>query len=236
MKKMNLIKRIVATGTVAALSVSMLAGTAIAAGFKSNEKGIWYENDDQSYPKSVWKWIDKDGDGKYECYAFDENGYAYVSTTTPDGYTTDAEGAWVKNGTKVLRDATGDLSDNAITASVANNSELTKDQYLNKINSINGVTETVYGVTSKDTTMQVKVHTTSNVSTSEIVTSKHSVKRTTSEGGNKDTSGPDMSQTSFDTNGPSVPAGAGQSSAAPLTDTTTIGVVGPDGTVDPLTD
>ena len=38
MKKMNLIKKIVVTGTVAALSVAMLAGTALAGQFVTNEK------------------------------------------------------------------------------------------------------------------------------------------------------------------------------------------------------
>lgn len=45
-------------------------------------------------PVSQWKWLDGNKDGIYECYAFDSNGYIYTNTTTPDGYTVNADGAW----------------------------------------------------------------------------------------------------------------------------------------------
>ena len=230
MKKMNLIKKIVVTGTAAALSVAMLAGTALAGQFVTNEKGTWYDNGDGTYPSSTWKWIDADGDGKFEAYAFDENGYLYVNATTPDGYTTDATGSWMQDGVKILRTALENISDSAIVnKAVTSLKNASAEDVLNYINALNGVTGQTYGTTSKTTTMTVKKVTTTNAG--DIATSKLTVTRKTADG--KDTAGsePDMSLTSYDTNGPSVPAGAAVSNAAPLTDATKVNVVGPDGKV-----
>ena len=40
-----------------------------------------------------WRWIDGNQDGVSECYYFDAEGWL-TSTTTPDGYTVNADGAW----------------------------------------------------------------------------------------------------------------------------------------------
>lgn len=54
-----------------------------------------------------WNWI-KGNDGKFRCYYFEETsnghrGAMYSGTTTPDGYTVDADGAWTVNGIVVTR-------------------------------------------------------------------------------------------------------------------------------------
>lgn len=54
-----------------------------------------------------WNWI-KGNDGKLRCYYFEEisnghRGAMYSGTTTPDGYTVDADGAWTVNGIVVTR-------------------------------------------------------------------------------------------------------------------------------------
>lgn len=46
-----------------------------------------------------WQWLDENNDGIAECYYFDEGGHKLTGTTTPDGYTVNADGAWVENGT-----------------------------------------------------------------------------------------------------------------------------------------
>ena len=48
---------------------------------------------------SGWEWIDSNGDGVAECYYFDTRGYMLAGTTTPDGYTVNADGAWVHDDT-----------------------------------------------------------------------------------------------------------------------------------------
>ena len=50
------------------------------------QKGWWYQNDDGTYLKDGWKWVN----GK--CYYFTSDGYCLTGTQTPDGYTVDASG------------------------------------------------------------------------------------------------------------------------------------------------
>lgn len=86
--------------TTMALIISMNT-TAYAA------KWIWtgtasryyYDANNFQYYKDGWHWIDDDRDGIAECYYFDAYGNLETSTTTPDGYTVNDDGAWVINGT-----------------------------------------------------------------------------------------------------------------------------------------
>lgn len=99
MKTMNIFKKAV----VAAMVVTMLmcnAMPAMAAGWQKNNIGWWYgtNDDNTTWYANGWQWIDGNGDGLAECYCFDSNGYMYENTTTPDGYTVNADGAWVENG------------------------------------------------------------------------------------------------------------------------------------------
>lgn len=89
---------VIATATMASQAM-----TAMAAEWKQNEIGYWYQEDNGSYPTNSWKWIN----GK--CYYFDSNGYMLANTTTPDGYTVDATGAWTVNGA-VQTQSTGQTS------------------------------------------------------------------------------------------------------------------------------
>lgn len=72
--------------------------TVFAAGWQQNATGWWWQNDDGSWPANSWQWLDGNGDGVAECYYFDGNGYMLANTTTPDGYTVNADGAWTVNG------------------------------------------------------------------------------------------------------------------------------------------
>lgn len=234
MKKMNLIKKIVATVSIAALSVSMFAGTVIAGQFVTDEKGVWYKNDDGTFPKSVWQWIDIDGDGQFLCYGFDENGYVYSGTTTPDGYTTAADGSWIENGIAVARTALENLDTNKIVDAATKTAQMIAESN-NKasqsaVDAINGIKSTT---TSESKTLKVGQLST-HINASDLVTSVY-VHKTVTEGAagigvnTDEDDGPDMKKTSYDTNGPSVPAGAVSNSVAPLTDASTVLVPGPDG-------
>lgn len=92
-------KRFLTMMTAAALSVAM-ATTAFAAGWQKNDTGWWYGTnaDNSAWHANGWQWIDGNGDGTAECYWFDHNGYMAENTTTPDGYTVNADGAWTVNG------------------------------------------------------------------------------------------------------------------------------------------
>jgi hypothetical protein len=87
----NKIKKI----TAIILAGTMILGTSVtafAAEWKQDNNGWWYQEDNGSYPTNSWKWIN----GK--SYYFGSNGYMLSNTTTPDGYTVNADGAWVVNG------------------------------------------------------------------------------------------------------------------------------------------
>lgn len=91
-------KLMVRTVWAAALAAAGMSMTAYAGSWKTDSNGRWYQNDDGSYPRNGWQWIDSDYDGVSECYYFDENGYVLTSTTTPDGCEVNGIGAWVKDG------------------------------------------------------------------------------------------------------------------------------------------
>ena len=93
-----------ATAALTALmATTAFAGTWIQDQSRpENENGVsnwWWQNDDGSYPAGagVWVWIDGNGDGWAEDYCFNESGWMYANTVTPDGYTVDASGAWTDN-------------------------------------------------------------------------------------------------------------------------------------------
>lgn len=86
---------IVAFGTAMCLSMTM---TAFAGQWQSDANGWWWQNDDGTYPSNTWQWIDGNHDGVAESYYFNPQGYCLLNTTTPDGYTVNASGAWIVNG------------------------------------------------------------------------------------------------------------------------------------------
>lgn len=87
-------KSLILTGLLSlSLSIPTFAGS-----WQLDSTGYWYQNDDGSYPVNCWQWIDGNNDGIAESYYFNDKGYILVNTTTPDGYTVDANGAWIVNG------------------------------------------------------------------------------------------------------------------------------------------
>ena len=94
---------ILTAGTTVLLSAVLLSTPALAGEWRANSTGFWYINDDGSYPTYAWQWIDGDGDGVYQCFAFDENGYLMLNQTTPDGYLVGEAGAWFDGVTPVTR-------------------------------------------------------------------------------------------------------------------------------------
>lgn len=82
-----------------ALSLSMALPAFAGSWQQDAAAGTWkYQNDDGTYFTNSWQWIDGNGDGIAESYYFDAQGNLLVNTTTPDGYTVDANGAWTVNG------------------------------------------------------------------------------------------------------------------------------------------
>lgn len=99
-KQGNIFKSAMVTALAGAMAAGM-AMTSFAAGWQHNDTGWWYgtNEDNTMWYASGWEWIDGNGDGVAECYYFDTRGYMMAGTTTPDGYTVNADGAWVHDDT-----------------------------------------------------------------------------------------------------------------------------------------
>ena len=86
------------------LATVALSMSAFAGQWKQDDTGWWYQNEDGTYVKSEWSWID----GK--CYYFNEDGYCLQSVQTPDGYSVDAQGAWIEGGVVQTQEQSQDSS------------------------------------------------------------------------------------------------------------------------------
>lgn len=86
------------TAVLTAALTAAFGMTVFAAGhWEKDAAGYWWQEEDGSYPVSCWKWLDGNNDGIAESYYFDASGYMAAGTTV-DGYTVNADGAWVENG------------------------------------------------------------------------------------------------------------------------------------------
>ena len=113
----------------------LFSGTVKADWVKGEGKNAWWFNfGNGDYFKSSWQWIDGNQDGIAECYCFDENGWMYENTITPDGYTVNENGAWTVSN--IVQTKTSDLipknntNNNVNTAS--NNFTETKNNNLSE--------------------------------------------------------------------------------------------------------
>ena len=88
-------------GIFAALTAAFTAMTVAtaSAGTWEQQGSSWLYRNDAGQLQTGWAWIDGNQDGTAESYYFDGNGYLLTNTTTPDGYTVNADGAWVQDGT-----------------------------------------------------------------------------------------------------------------------------------------
>lgn len=66
------------------------SATTVTEGWKQDGTGWWYQNADGSYPVNQWREVN----GKQ--YYFGADGYMLADTTTPDGYSVGADGAWIE--------------------------------------------------------------------------------------------------------------------------------------------
>ncbi len=96
-------KRIFKLIVAVMMLIAMMATTTFAAGWTTgqgaNSNRWWYDLGNGQYygnpsQEVEWQWIDGNGDGIAECYAFDSEGWMYADSMTPDGYKVNADGAW----------------------------------------------------------------------------------------------------------------------------------------------
>lgn len=113
--------------------VFLLSGTAKADWVKGNSKNAWwYDLGNGQYYKSSWQWIDGNHDGIAECYCFDENGWMFENTITPDRFTVNENGAWTVDNIVQTKSAhlISQNNTNNNTDTVSNNFTETKNNNL----------------------------------------------------------------------------------------------------------
>lgn len=148
----NLFKSAMITALAGAMAVGMAMTSFAATGqWKKNDTGWWWERLGGGYPTNAWVWIDGDNDGKAECYYFDSVGYMLANTTTPDGHTVNADGAWTENGVIQTQGTNSDLHDVALAGNTNTVSttgvvtdgkswpQITFDETLLRANTVNGL-------------------------------------------------------------------------------------------------
>ena len=235
--------------------VSVCVSVPVMAGqWMANETGYWYRHDDGSYPVYAWQWIDSDGDGIYQCYAFDERGYLYLNRVTPDGYYVGPDGAWYMDAVPVSRvffhnayiapvgiTAPQETSRNQNQLTYASDgTQLVTDRYSSpKSSSSSGSSnKTTTSSKSSSSGSKTSTKTSTNVKSSDLVTSKivtgSSSGSTSGSGENNSSksdsnSGPDIDDTSYDTAGPgrNIPSNYSSQTVRPTTDESTLNVSGP---------
>ena len=112
MRTKNIFKKAAVTAMAGAMLMSSAMTAQAAAGqWKQDNTGWWWERFGGWYPTNEWLWIDGNNDGTAECYRFDSNGYRYENTTTPDGYTVNADGAWTEDGVVQIQITHSNLHD-----------------------------------------------------------------------------------------------------------------------------
>ena len=100
-------------GMISLAAAVTAAFPAFSAGWTEEPAGWRYEYEDGRTAAGGWHWLDRNGDGREECYYFDERGILAVSSVTPDGYSVGADGAWEEDGRAVTRDAGQESSSEA---------------------------------------------------------------------------------------------------------------------------
>ena len=115
--------------TILAFSFTAISAMSSFANWHMDNTGYWWENEDGSYAKDQWLWLDGNQDGIAECYYFDENGYMLSDAVAPDGSQVDKDGAWIIDGVKqakVLDTASG-LASSSDEASLGAGDEISAD-------------------------------------------------------------------------------------------------------------
>ena len=78
-KEVSLMKKWKMILTAAMPLAMALSFPAFAGEWHEDMNGWWYENDDGSYCRNGWDWIDGDHDGWAQCYYFGNSGYLQMN-------------------------------------------------------------------------------------------------------------------------------------------------------------
>ena len=88
----------------AAVMTAAMSMTALAGQWRQDSAGWWWQEDDGSYARNTWQWLDGNQDGVYESYYFDDSGLLARNTVTPDGWEVNEAGQWIVDGAVQTRE------------------------------------------------------------------------------------------------------------------------------------
>ena len=98
------IKNILVVGVLFVMLLNQIA----YSGTIENVNGfVMYKTNSGGYAKSVWVWLDINGDSVKECYRFDEDGHIALNYIGNDGRATNEMGQLVENGFVMRKLASG---------------------------------------------------------------------------------------------------------------------------------
>ena len=80
-------KKWVAAAYAAAFTAAFSMNAYADGHWEQNASGYWWQEDNGTYLKNGWKWLDGNRDGVAECYYFDANGYRFTGAIKLDKYT-----------------------------------------------------------------------------------------------------------------------------------------------------
>ena len=108
-KEVSLMKKWKMVLTAAMPLAMALSFPAFAGEWQEDMNGWKYQNDDGSYCRNGWYWLDGDHDGWAQCYYFGNTGYAMTDYGRADGYEIDKNGAWSVNGVTQVKSVPTDV-------------------------------------------------------------------------------------------------------------------------------
>lgn len=111
-KEVSLMKKWKMVLTAAMPLAMALSFPAFAGEWQEDMNGWKYQNDDGSYCRNGWYWLDGDHDGWAQCYYFGNTGYAMTDYGRADGYEIDKNGAWSVNGVTQVKSVPTDVEEN----------------------------------------------------------------------------------------------------------------------------
>ena len=142
--KRKYLTSVLAAGMALGMSFSAFAGS-----WKSDAKGWWFDNGNGTYLQDGWTWVDGNADGVAECYYFDHSGYILTSTTTPDGYQVNGDGAWTVNGAVQTKQTAAAVNESVFSKSGSKKGLATRDTlFSNTSVSDLGVKHIIYNFTN----------------------------------------------------------------------------------------
>ena len=120
-------KKIFLVAIIAIFFCNSLTFYAFAEGWEKDQNGWYWMESDGTFFSNGWRWLDGNQDGIAECYYFKPDGYCLLETITPDGYTVNADGAWIVAGavqTKAVIERKNFTREQAIDIVIANVDEI----------------------------------------------------------------------------------------------------------------